>query len=46
VVDNLLNLKHLNAVNLSETLITSNGLQKLKGNPSIKRVYNWNSTSQ
>jgi uncharacterized membrane protein len=46
VVDHLLNLKHLNAVNLSETLITSNGLQKLKGNPSIKRVYNWNSTSQ
>jgi len=39
--DDLVNLKHLQAVNLTETKISNACLATLQKNPSIKRVYSW-----
>ncbi|MEO6963598.1 MAG: c-type cytochrome domain-containing protein, partial [Puia sp.] len=39
----LVNLKHLVAVNLTETKISNACLATLQKNPSIKRVYSWDS---
>jgi uncharacterized membrane protein len=41
VVDILLMLKHLEAVNLNETLLTDSGLARLRDHPGLKRVYTW-----
>jgi hypothetical protein len=37
----LVGLKHLEAVNLNETQITGLGVNNLKKNPAIKRIYSW-----
>ncbi len=37
----LAGLKHLEAVNLNETRLTSAGLTMLEKNPSLKRIYTW-----
>lgn len=37
----LVGLKHLEAVNLNETKITGLGVNNLKKNPRIKRIYTW-----
>ncbi|WP_423735982.1 DUF2231 domain-containing protein [Chitinophaga caseinilytica] len=42
----LTELKHLQAVNLNETGITSAGLDQLKKNPAIKRVYSWRTVAR
>jgi uncharacterized membrane protein len=41
VIDNLVGLKHLEAVNLYDTKVTDAGVKKLRTNPSVKRVYLW-----
>ncbi|HZK63019.1 MAG TPA: c-type cytochrome domain-containing protein [Puia sp.] len=41
--DDLVNLKHLVAVNLTETKVSNACLATLQKNPSIKRVYSWES---
>ncbi len=46
VVQYLLDLKHLTAVNLYGTKITSAGVEKLKTNPSIQRVYTWDTKAE
>ena len=43
VVDLLLPLKHLKAVNLNGTLLTDSGLARLRHHPGLKRVYTWKS---
>jgi uncharacterized membrane protein len=46
VVDYLLDLKHLEAVNLYNTNVTSAGVAKLKTSPSIKRIYVWGTKAE
>jgi len=41
VSNNLIALKHLEAVNLNETKITDAAVINLKKNPAIKRIYTW-----
>jgi len=41
VSNNLIALKHLEAVNLNETKITNAAVINLKKNPAIKRIYTW-----
>jgi len=41
VSNNLVALKHLEAVNLNETRITDAAVINLKKNPAIKRIYTW-----
>ncbi|HVU53713.1 MAG TPA: c-type cytochrome domain-containing protein [Puia sp.] len=41
IADDLTGLHHLEAVNLNETKLTGNGLDRLRTNPSIKRIYTW-----
>ena len=49
VSDNIIpfitSLKHLEAVNLSETGVSNGGVEQLKQMPAIKRVYEWNLVS-
>ena len=42
----LITLKHLEAINLNETKITTAGIDQLKKNTAIKRVYSWNAAGQ
>ena len=41
VVDLLSQLKHLEAVNLNETLMSDSGFARLSRHPSLKRIYTW-----
>ncbi|HET9487944.1 MAG TPA: c-type cytochrome domain-containing protein [Chryseosolibacter sp.] len=41
IVDHLEGLEYLEAVNLNETNISEVGAEKLRRNPSIKRIYTW-----
>ena len=41
VSNNLIALKHLEAVNLNETKITGQAVANLQKNPAIKRIYTW-----
>lgn len=41
ISNDLITLKHLEAVNLNQTQITGDALTTLKKNPAIKRVYTW-----
>jgi hypothetical protein len=43
IVDLLLPLKHLEAVNLNETLLSASGLARLRHHSGLKRVYTWKS---
>jgi len=42
IIPTVLSLKHLESINLNETKLTSAGIERLKQNPSLKRVYQWN----
>ena len=41
ISNDLISLKHLEAVNLNETKITDLTVANLKKNPGIKRIYTW-----
>lgn len=41
IVDQVKDLKYLNAINLNETKLTNEGLSALKRNPSLKSIYTW-----
>jgi len=41
ITEQLMALPHLEALNLNETNITSEGLGKLEKNPALKRIYTW-----
>ena len=41
ISDEVVALKHLEAINLNETKISNAGLARLKQNPSLKRIYTW-----
>lgn len=41
VSNDLVSLKHLQAVNLNETKITGQAVANLQKNPAIKRIYTW-----
>jgi hypothetical protein len=41
IVPILMDLKHLEALNLNETKVTKAGVEKLKANSGIKRIYDW-----
>lgn len=45
ISDQLIGLKHLEAVNLNATGITTSGVEELKKNAAIKRVYSWNTAA-
>jgi len=46
IIPTVLSLKHLESINLNETKLTSAGIERLKQNPSLKRVYQWNLVSR
>jgi hypothetical protein len=46
IKNHLSSLKHLKAVNLSQTQITAQTVDVLKANPSIKRIYIWGSNAR
>jgi len=46
IIPTVLSLKHLESINLNETKLTSAGIEKLKQNSSVKRVYQWNLISR
>jgi hypothetical protein len=41
IVPVLIGLKHLEALNLNETKVSKAGVEKLKTDSGIKRVYDW-----
>jgi uncharacterized membrane protein len=45
IIPTVLSLKHLESVNLNETKLSESGIERLKQNPSLKRVYQWNLVS-
>jgi uncharacterized membrane protein len=46
IIPTVLSLKHLESINLNETNLTSVGIERLKQNSSLKRVYQWNLVSR
>jgi Leucine-rich repeat (LRR) protein len=46
IIPLILSLKHLESINLNETNLSNTAIEKLKQNPSIKRVYQWNLVSR
>jgi len=46
IIPTVLRLKYLESINLNETKLTSAGIERLKQNPSLKRVYQWNLVSK
>lgn len=41
IVQTLMGLKHLEALNLNETKVTKAGVEKLRASSGIKRIYDW-----
>ena len=41
IVDLLVQLQYLEAVNLNETLLTDNGISRLRSHSNLQRVYTW-----
>jgi len=46
IIPVILSLKHLESINLNETKLSEAGIERLKQNPSLKRVYQWNLVSR
>ncbi|NQV75336.1 MAG: hypothetical protein HQ491_04715 [Bacteroidetes bacterium] len=46
IIPLILNLKHLESINLNETELSKAGIERLKQNTSLKRVYQWNLVSR
>lgn len=46
IIPSILSLKHLESINLNETELSKAGVERLKQNPSLKRVYQWNLVSR
>ncbi|SDM28470.1 Uncharacterized membrane protein [Daejeonella rubra] len=46
IIPKVLSLKYLESINLNETKLTSAGIERLKQNSSVKRVYQWNLVSK
>lgn len=46
ITDDIISLKHLEAVNLNDTKITQAGIDKLRQNTAIKRVYSWHTAAK
>ena len=46
IIPSIISLKHLESINLNETKMTNSGIERLKQNPSLKRVYQWNLVSR
>jgi len=42
IADYLENMPYLEALNLNATAVTAAGISKLKKNPKLERIYNWN----
>lgn len=46
ITDYIVYLKHLEAVNLNDTKVTQAGINKLRQNTAIKRVYSWHTAAK
>jgi len=46
IIPVILSLKHLESINLNETKVSEAGIERLKQNLSLKRVYHWNLVSR
>jgi len=46
IIPVILSLKHLESINLNETKVSEAGIERLKQNPTLKRVYQWNLVSR
>ena len=46
IIPSILSLKHLESINLNETELSEVGIERLKQNTSLKRVYQWKLVSR
>ena len=46
IIPSILSLKHLESINLNETELSEAGIERLKQNTSLKRVYQWKLVSR
>jgi hypothetical protein len=46
IIPIILSLKHLESINLNETELSEAGIERLKQNRSLKRIYQWNLVSR